>query len=136
MADHTFTGSIGAPADEVWEIVRVFTDGSWMGVEMTTDGDGVGATRTIVMGPSSITEACERLDDDARVLGYTITEGAGLPFEEYHATMTVNADGDDKTDLLWEASYVPVGDPARATETLDAIYGGGFAALKKHAESA
>lgn len=135
MADHTFTGSIDASPDEVWKIVRAFTDDSWMGVEMTTDGEGVGATRTIVMGPGSITEVCERLDDDARVMGYTITEGEGLPFEEYHATMTVNADGSDKTELLWEATYEPIGDPATATKTLDAIYSGGYAAIKKHAES-
>lgn len=135
MADYTFTGSIDAPADEVWKTVRAFTDGSWMGVDMTTEGEGVGATRTIAMGPSSITEECERLDDDARVMGYTITEGAGMPFEDYHATMTVVPDGDDRTELLWEASYVPVGDPEVATKTLDAIYGGGFGALKKHAES-
>lgn len=134
MADHTFTGSIDAPADEVWDTVRNFTDGSWMGVEMTTDGEGLGASRTISMGGNSITEQCERLDDDARVMGYTITEAAGMPFEDYHSTMTVNPAGDG-TELVWKATYEPVGDPAVATKTLDAIYGGGFAALKKHLES-
>lgn len=134
MADHRFTGSIDASADEVWKVVRNFTDGSWMTVEMSTEGEGLGATRTISMGPSSITEECERLDDEARVMGYTITEGGGLPFADYHSTMTVNPAGDG-AELVWEATYEPVGDPAVATKTLDAIYGGGYAALKKHLES-
>src|SRR5690606_14475258 len=102
-----FTGSIDAPADEVWQAVRAFTDGTWMGVELTSEGEGVGATRTISMGPTSITEACERLDDDAKVLGYTITDGGGMPFADYHSTMTVKPAG-DATELLWEANYEPV----------------------------
>lgn len=134
MADHTFTGSIDAPADEVWQTVRAFTDSSWMGVEMTSEGEGLGATRTISMGPTSITEACERLDDDARVLGYTITDGGGMPFRDYHSTMTVKPAGSG-TELVWEATYEPVGDPDVAKQTLDAIYGGGLAGLKKHCES-
>lgn len=134
MADFTFTGSIDARADDVWEVVRAFTDGSWMGVEMKTEGQGLGARRTIDLGGAALVEECERLDDDARVMGYTIVEGAGMPFEDYHATMTVQPEG-DKTTLLWEATYEPVGDPAAATKTLEAIYGGGFASLKKHVES-
>ena len=133
MADHTFTGTIDAPAEDVWRVVRDFTDGSWMGVEMATDGEGEGATRTISMGPSNIVEQCERVDDDARVMGYTITEGAGMPFSDYHSTMTVN-DAAGGAEILWAATYEPVGDPGVATATLDAIYGGGFAALKKHCE--
>lgn len=134
MARHTFTGSIDAAPDEVWKVVREFTDGSWMGVDMTTDGEGEGATRTISMGGNDITEQCERVDDDARVMGYTITEATGMPFADYHSTMTVN-DAAGATELVWDATYEPVGDPATATATLDMIYGGGFAALKKRCES-
>ena len=134
MAEYTFNGSIDAPADEVWKVVREFTKGDWMGVEMTSEGEGEGATRTIAMGPSSLTEKCERLDDEAMVMGYTITEGAGMPFEDYHSTMTVRPSG-DSSELVWAANYEPVGDPAAAEATLGAIYGGGFAALKKHCES-
>ena len=134
MADHTFIGSIDAPATEVWEVVREFTDGSWSGVEMTGEGEGVGASRTVAMGPTSITERCERLDDEAMVLGYTVTDGEGLPFEDYHSVMTVEPDG-ESTQLIWQATYEPVGDPEVATKTLDAIYGGGFAALKRYVES-
>ena len=133
MADYTFTGSIDAPADQVWKTVREFGDGSWMGVDMEVTGEGVGARRTIAMGPSSLTEECERLDDDERVMGYTITEASGMPFEDYHATMTVNPEGDG-SELVWSATYEPVGDPAVAKSTLEAIYGGGFQALKKHCE--
>ena len=134
MADYTFTGSIDASAATVWQTVRNFTDGAWMGVEMETEGEGEGATRTIVMGPNAITERCERLDDDERVMGYTITRGEGMPFADYHSTMTVNDDGAG-TELVWAATYEPVGDPSVAEATLGAIYGGGFAALKKHVES-
>lgn len=133
MAEYTFTGTIDAPADRVWAVVREFTDGAWMGVDMTSDGEGVGATRTIAMGPSSLTEQCERLDDDERVMGYTITEGAGMPFEDYHSEMRVNPSG-DTSEIVWTARYEPVGDPATAEKTLEAIYGGGFGALKKHLE--
>jgi hypothetical protein len=133
MADYTFTGSIDAPAEEVWKTVRAFGDGSWMGVDMEVEGEGVGARRKIAMGPTTLTEECERLDEDQRVMGYTITEGAGMPFEDYHATMQVNPDG-DASELVWSATYEPVGDPEAARATLEAIYGGGFGALKKHLE--
>jgi hypothetical protein len=133
MADYTFTGSIDAPAEEVWKTVRAFGDGAWMRVEMDVVGEGQGARRTIKMGPNSITEECERLDDDAMVMGYTVTEGAGMPFEDYHSTMTVRPDG-DRSELVWHARYEPVGDPETAKATLEAIYGGGFKGLKKHVE--
>ena len=133
MAEYTFTGSITAPPTDVWNVVREFTRGEWMGVEMKSDGEGVGATRTIDMGGASLTEECEVLDDDGMVMGYTITEGAGMPFEDYHSTMHVRPSGEG-TELLWKARYEPVGDAATAEATLQAIYGGGFQALKKHCE--
>lgn len=132
MADHTFTGSIDAPADEVWKVVRDFGNGEWMGVDLDVEGEGVGAHRTLAIGGTSITEACERLDDDARVLGYSITDSSGMPFDDYHATITVNGDGSG-AEVVWSATYEP-NDPAAATATLDAIYSGGFAALKAHCE--
>lgn len=135
MATYTFNGTIDAPAERVWSVVRDFTGGGWMGVEMTTDGEGLGAHRTIAMGSSSLTEKCERLDDDERVMGYTITEGAGMPFEDYHSEMQVKPAGDDASELVWTANYEPVGDPDVAEQTLAAIYGGGFKSLKKHLES-
>jgi hypothetical protein len=133
MAEHTFRGNLDAPPEKVWEVLREFTDASWTGVDMTVEGAGVGATRTLSLGPTPVTERCDRLDDDARVLGYSITEGSGLPFADYHSVMTVlpHADG---SELVWEATYEPVGDPEVAASTIDAIYGGGFAALKKHVE--
>lgn len=134
MAEYTFTGSIDAPPSDVWAVVREFTKGDWMGVEMTSEGDGVGASRTITMGPSSLTEACERLDDDEMVMGYTITDGGGMPFSDYHSTMQVRP-ADSGSELVWSADYEPVGDPDVARGTLEAIYGGGFASLKKHVES-
>ncbi len=133
MAEHTVTGTIAAPADEVWAQIRDFTGGSWIGLEMETEGEGEGATRTMSMGAGSLTELCERLDDDARVMGYTITVGEGLPFRDYHSTMTVN-DADEGTEVVWSATYEPVGDPEVARQTLDAIYGGGLKGLKRHFE--
>lgn len=133
MADYTYNGSIDAPADEVWNTIRAFGDGSWMGVEMDVEGEGVGARRKIAMGPNTLVEECERLDDDEMVMGYTITDGAGLPFEDYHSTMTVKPAG-DSSELVWHATYEPVGDPDTAKATLEAIYGGGFKGLKKHLE--
>ena len=134
MADYTFTGSIDAPPADVWAVVREFTKGDWMGVEMTSEGEGVGASRTIAMGPTSLTEACERLDDDEMVMGYTITDGGGMPFSDYHSEMKVQPSGDG-SEVVWSATYEPVGDPDVARGTLEAIYGGGFASLKKHLES-
>ena len=133
MAEYTFTGTIDAPPADVWKVVREFTSGDWMGVELTADGEGVGATRTIDMGGASLTEACERLDDDEMVMGYTITDGGGMPFDDYHSTMQVRPAG-DASELVWSARYEPVGDPAVAEQTLQAIYGGGFKGLKSHIE--
>ena len=133
MAEYTFTGTIDAPPADVWKVVREFTGGDWMGVPMTSEGEGVGATRTIDMGASSLTEQCEQLDDDDMVMGYTITDGGGMPFEDYHSTMQVRPSG-GASELVWSARYEPVGDPAVAEQTLQAIYGGGYQGLKKHIE--
>ena len=134
MAEYTFTGTIARPPTDVWNVVRNFTGGEWMGVPMTSEGEGVGATRTIDMGGASLVEECELLDDDEMTMGYTITEGGGMPFADYHSTMHVRPSGEG-SELVWKARYEPVGDPGTAEQTLQAIYGGGFQGLKKHLES-
>lgn len=135
MADFTLTETIPAPPAKVWDTVRDFGNGAWMGAEVTCEGEGEGAVRTITMPNGQMKEQCERLDDDERVLGYTIVEGGGLPFEDYHATMTVNDGEGGDTELVWSATYEPVGDPATAEQVLEMIYGAGAAGLSKHLTS-
>lgn len=131
MAEFTHTATLPASAERAWEVVRRFGDGSWMGVEMTCDGDGEGAVRTISMGGATIVERCERLDDDARVLGYTIVEGP-LPLRDYHSTMTIRPVDDTSCELVWSCTFEPVGDPEQATGVVKMIYEGGAAGLARH----
>lgn len=132
MAEYSHSEKIAAPADKVWATVRQFGDGSWMGVEMMCDGEGEGAVRRIAMGGGSIAERCERVDDEARVLGYTIVDGA-VPFTDYHSTMEVAEDGRGSL-LTWSATYEPIGDPAQAESVVQMIYSNGSQALKRYLE--
>ena len=69
-------GQLGAAIDEVWKVVGDF--GGFveaMGVPVEVSGDGIGATRTIALGPSPTVERLEELDNDAKRLVYSMLEG-------------------------------------------------------------
>src|SRR5262245_48773798 len=69
------TGTISAPVDKVWAIVRDFGNLAWGGIPgVTLEGEGIGAVRTFTSRGVTIRERLEALDDLGHTLSYSILE--------------------------------------------------------------
>ncbi len=128
---------IATTADAAWQSIGDLAGiGSCMpGIDRCdVEGQGIGAVRTVSMGPIKIVERLEAHDDAARSISYSITEGP-LPVQNYLATIQVSeAGGGCKVD--WTARFdLPEGvDEAAIAPALEGAYGGALAALKGQLE--
>ena len=124
-------GQLGAGIDEVWKLVGDFPGFvEAMGIPVEVAGDGIGATRTIALGPSPTIERLEELDNDARRLVYSMVEGP-LPVTNYLATMQLSEIDSGRTRLDWSSTFEPAGmTEADAIEAISGIYKGGIAGLQ------
>ncbi len=124
---------MAAPASAAWEKLADFGGLGWMpGVEkVEVEGEGIGAVRTVSMGPMTVKERLESFDDEGRSLSYSITEGP-MPVQNYLATIRVSETGSG-CRVVWSARFdPPEGVPADAIEKgLNGAYGGALSALKK-----
>jgi hypothetical protein len=124
-------GELGAGIDEVWKVVGDFPGFvEAMGIPVEVSGTGVGATRTIALGPSPTVERLEALDNDAKRLVYSMVEGP-LPVQNYVATMQLSALDGGRTRLEWSSTFEP-GSMAEgdAIQAVSGIYKGGIAGLQ------
>ena len=99
--------TIAASADATWAKLADFGGlGSWAPglTECKLEGEGVGSVRRLVMGGMEIAERLESLDDAARTLTYSITEGP-MPTENYLAKIVVTPTGDASCAISWSASF-------------------------------
>jgi carbon monoxide dehydrogenase subunit G len=105
MADGKAEVSIDASPDEVWKLIRDFgTLDEWMpGVESCTlDGD----VRTIGMMGIEIKEQLRTLDDDKRVLAYSVVESPMGQDLQHTATLTVTPEGNG-SHVTWAVEVTP-----------------------------
>lgn len=133
MAQAEASKTISAPADAVWNTIRAFS-----GLERyftiftssTTDGSGVGATRTLNLPDGGqFHERLESLDDETRTLTYVVLTSP-LPIENYVGTVTVEDAGDGKSRVSWSARFdVSPDHEAAMVETLGAAYASGIDGL-------
>ena len=139
MARIAVEADYAASAAQVWQKLADFGGiASWMpGVaKCEVAGSGVGATRTISMGPMKVVEKLEVLDPKARRLCYSIVEGP-MPVQGYLATIEVQERGAGRCHVDWSASFeLP---PGLALEqvrpALEGAYGGALKALRPLVES-
>ena len=130
MAEVKVEGELGAGVDEVWKVVGDFVgliEG--MGVPVESEGEGIGMTRKISMGPAPIVERLEERDDAAKKIVYSILEGP-LPVSNYVSTMQLTEAGSGRTNLTWSSTFDPVGDEAAAKQVVTGIYDGGIKGLQ------
>jgi len=124
-------GEVGAGIDEVWKLVgdfRGFVEA--MGVPVEVSGEGIGATRSIPLGPAPTVERLEELDNDAKRLVYSMLEGP-LPIVNYLATMQLSEIDSGRTRLEWSSTFEPAGmSEADAIGAVQGIYKGGIAGLQ------
>jgi carbon monoxide dehydrogenase subunit G len=137
MAKIAVNEEYAASADAVWERMAQFGSLDWMpGVEKcSVEGDGVGAVRSISMGPMTIKERLESFDPDARTLSYSIVEGP-LPTKNYLATIIVSEQGDG-CRVDWTATFdLPDGvDESAIAPAVAGGYGGALKTLKKELDA-
>jgi hypothetical protein len=124
--------TIPSPLSTVWALVSDFTGFlEVQGVPCTSEGAGIGMTRTITVFGPPLTERLEELDENTHTTSYSIVESA-LPLTDYQAWIQLTAAGEDSTSIRWWGQFEPTGDDeARVTAMIQGIYEGGIAGLKK-----
>jgi hypothetical protein len=95
------------------------------------DGEGQGSVRTVHTPGGAVVERCERLDDDARVLSYSIVSGNPYPISDYLATMTVMSVDADNSELVWSATWQTDEDPEPIEANLTRFIRGTARALRR-----
>ncbi len=133
---------VGAPASEVWDLLRDFggLDRWYPGVEpddlrIVDDraGDAVGAVRILEMAEDvTIRERLIEHSDDQRFYTYTILDYP-LPIRDYRATIRVHAVTDtDDAFVEWSARFEIEPDlREEAVQNIRSVYRGGLSALKE-----
>ena len=134
MAKIAVEADYAASAAKVWAKLGDFGGiGAWMpGVaKCEVAGAGVGATRTISMGPMKVVEKLESFDAAARRLTYSIVEGP-MPTRDYLATIVVRETGPGRCHVDWTASFeLPPGlAEEQVRPALEGAYGGALKALR------
>lgn len=123
---------VAAPLEKVWALVSDFTGFvEAQGVPCTSEGEGVGMTRTMEMRGATVVERLEELDEATHTTSYSIVS-APLPLRGYQAWIALSEADDGSTAVRWWGSFEPEGTDERATSNLvGGIYRAGIAGLKK-----
>ena len=140
---------INAPAAKVWEKVSNFNDlGAWHPAVKKTEilsgtNNNVGAVRLLTLQDGgTIKEKLLAYNAKKMTFKYAILEGV-LPVSHYASTVTVQAQGDNKTLVVWNGTFkrkdvgaTPAAgqDDETALKTMTSVYRGGLDNLKKITE--
>jgi len=128
MSEAKVVKQIRASADAAWDQL-----GNFSGIEagggidsVTYEGEGVGMTRTIVMGGKPIVERLDVHDPAAKTFTYAIINDDGpLPFSDYSATVKIDDNGDGTCTVDWTGTFEPRGvEEADAVNIATGIYAG------------
>ena len=124
---------VNASADQLWSVIRDFKTlaENNEGIESCVlEGEGEGAIRTLLAGGLTIIERLDGLDDQARILKYSIVKG-DLPVADYHAQITINEQADDSSLIHWQGQFKAAGiDDEKAETMVRGIYLSSIAGLK------
>lgn len=94
------------PIARVWAIA-----GTFGGVERWIDGvtscsvegEGIGAVRTVTRNGTSVREQLDRHDPDTHEVSYLVLPPHPLPAANVRGTITLRAEGEGRTRLLWRS---------------------------------
>ena len=97
MVRCSYTQSLDVPADRVWATFSRFGEIGWLpGIErVEVAGAGVGMIRSLYITglDAPIEETLESLDDLHRRFSYRVKKNPFVPYNDYHATVTVEVAG-------------------------------------------
>ena len=141
--------TINAPAAKVWATVSNFNDlGAWHPAVKSTEivsgtNNKVGAERLLTLQDGgTIKEKLLAYSAKKHSFKYSIIEGV-LPVSSYISTVSVKAQGKDKTLVVWTGTFkrkdtaaTPAAgqDDESAVKTMTSVYRGGLDNLKKISE--
>jgi len=132
MAQVSREGELGASVDEVWKLISDFGGmiEALMGVPAELEGEGIGQTRTLPTGGDPMVERLEAQDDEKKMLQYSIVSGP-FPVTSYLSTMQLTPIGDNRTKLVWSATFEPAEGTTQdeAEKMVAGVYKGGIAGL-------
>ena len=128
MSEAKVVKVINASADDVWAQLGNFSGIKAGGAidSVSFEGEGVGMTRTIVMGGQPVVERLEVHDADERTFTYAIiNDDSPLPFSNYSATVRIIDNGDGTSTVDWVGTFEPRGvEEADAVNMATGIYAG------------
>lgn len=121
-------------AEVVWKELSDFGGlDRWMpGVERCeVEGEGVGALRTVAMGPVKVVERLDSFDDAGRRLSYALLEGP-MPLRDFVGSIEVTETGAGSCRVDWSARFeLPEGvGEEQVAPGIEGGYGGALKALK------
>ena len=134
--------TINAHAGKVWSKVSNFNDlGAWHPAVKSTEmvsgaNNKVGSVRILTLQDNgTIKEKLLAYSAKGKTFKYSILEGV-LPVSDYVSSVTVKADGKDKSLVVWEGyfKHKEGSDDATAVKTMTSVYRGGLDNLKKISE--
>ncbi len=106
----------------------------WLGPmvqNMTVEGEGIGAIRTIALpGDMELQEQLESYDEDGRTFSYAILGEGPLPVSNYLATLTIIEVGPNTCRVEWGSSFEPRNPEAEVVSMIEGIYKSGIAGIK------
>ncbi len=108
MTELNVTRKLNANADKVWAILGDFGNLSWVpGPEkVEVIGTGAGMIRRLYMsGMDPFDEVLHTLDASQKTFSYTIPKNAVIPFDNYIADVTVAADADNTSQVIWHCTF-------------------------------
>jgi hypothetical protein len=128
---------IAAAPDKAWDAVGAFCGiGDWHPAvekcELSSQGKDTIRTLTL-KGGGTIVEKLVKWEPKKHHYTYAILSSP-LPVSDYVATLSVKAKGKGSR-LSWEGKFNPVGDEAKAKDTIGGIYTDGLAGIAKKAGS-
>ncbi len=136
MAKVEMATELPVPAQRVWDLIGGFhTLADWHPAVEKSESEKEGTTtlrRLYLAGGGTLLERLEAVDDNQRVLRYSIVESP-LPVGDYLATLRVR-DRDDGASCTveWSSEFEPVGAPEPdAVKVIEGIYQAGLENLKR-----
>ena len=134
MAEVVVNGTVSAPLEKVWAIVRDFGDLSWARIHDTKlEGEGVGAVRTFTStgGDLVVQERLEHLDEAAHHLSYSLIDAGVIPWTSYLAHIRLSS-VDGHTHVEWWGTFEPRNvTEEQASGIVRSIYENGIRSLQR-----
>lgn len=147
----TETIEIAASADNVWAVIQNYGDATWLPMvdESSSDQNNeAGSIRTLTLSNGAqVIETLKKYDSEKMMYKYRISDATHdvnvLPVNNYSATISVKADGDNSI-VTWKGAFYrgyPNNDPPEAlndeaaVNAVTGLYKAGLAGLKELVES-